>query len=97
MSEENKKYELLQDDTVTTPSGETLYRIKALVAIGLLVSPGELGGYVESTQNLDIYGNAWVAGNAWVSGNARVFGNARMFLRNTGTIPGGGKRKTWPK
>ena len=49
---ENKKYELLKDDTITTSSGKTLYRIKALVAIGLLVAPGELGGYIENEKNL---------------------------------------------
>lgn len=49
-----KKYELLKEDTVTTPSGKTLYRIKALVAIGLLASPGDLGGYIENTKNLDM-------------------------------------------
>ena len=90
---ENKKYELLKDDTITTPSGRTLYRIKALVAIGLLVAPGELGGYIEKENNLSfhsnawvygnacVYGNAWVCGNAWVSDDARVSGNARVKER----------------
>ena len=67
-----KKYELLKEDTVTTPSGKTLYRIKALVAIGLLASPGDLGGYIENTKNLDMYGDAWVYGDAQVYGDARV-------------------------
>ena len=69
---ENKKYELVKDDTITTPSGRTLYRIKALVAIGLLVAPGELGGYIETENNLSMSGNAWVYGNAQVYGNAWV-------------------------
>lgn len=73
-----KKYELLKEDTVTTPSGKTLYRIKALVAIGLLVSPGDLGGYIENTKNLDMSGNAWVSGNARVYGDAWVYGDARV-------------------
>jgi len=40
-----KKYELLKDDTVTTPGGQTLYRIRALVDIGDSVKPGDLGGF----------------------------------------------------
>lgn len=53
----NKKYELLKDDT-KTHFGITLYRVKALVSIGLLVSAGDLGGYVQSEKNLDCSGNA---------------------------------------
>ena len=84
MTQTNKKYELLDSDTVTTPSGRVLKRIRALVAIGTLVASGELGGYIETEQNLDVDGDAWVSGNArvsgdaWVSGNARVSGDARV-------------------
>ena len=80
MSDENKKYELVKTDTVTT-SGRTLYRIRALVAIGLLVAPGELGGYVENENNLSLSGNAWVSGDAQVYGNAQVYGDARVKAR----------------
>ena len=82
MTQTNQKYELLDTDTVTTPSGRALKRIRALVAIGSLVAAGELGGYIESEANLDcdgdawVYGNAQVSGDAWVSGNARVSGDA---------------------
>ena len=78
MTQTNQKYELLDHDTVTTPSGLVLKRIRALVAIGSLVAAGELGGYIESEDNLACDGNAWVYGNAWVSGNARVYGDARV-------------------
>ena len=79
---ENKKYELLDNDTVTTWDGRTLKRIRALVAIGSLVAAGELGGYIESENNLSqVYGNAWVSGNAQVYGNARVSGDARVEQR----------------
>jgi hypothetical protein len=74
---EQKKYELLQNDTREF-FGRKLYRIKALVAIGLSVAAGDVGGYVESEKNLSQYGNAWVSGDAQVSGNARVYGNARV-------------------
>ena len=52
---------------------------------------GLLGGYIESENNLDHSGDAWVYGdarvygnarvydNAWVSGNARVYGDAWVY------------------
>jgi len=74
-----KKYELLTDDTVTAPSGATLYRIRSLVAIAALGLPaGELGGYIEAEKNLSHSGNGWVSGNALVSGDAQVSGNAKV-------------------
>ena len=85
MTQTNQKYELLDHDTVTTPSGLVLKRIRALVAIGSLVAAGELGGYIESESNLDCDGDAWVGGNAgvcgdaWVCGNAQVYGDARVY------------------
>lgn len=69
-----KKYELLKDDTKIM-SGRTLYRIKALRDFGN-IEKGDLGGYIESENNLSYYGNAWVYDNARVYGNAEVFGDA---------------------
>lgn len=74
---EAKKYELLQDDTKEF-LGRKLYRIKALVEIGLSVAAGDVGGYVESERNLSQSGDAWVSGNAQVCGDAWVSGNARV-------------------
>ena len=71
-----KKYELLKDDTKEV-SGHTLYRIKALRDFGN-VEKGDLGGYIESKNNLSHYDNAWVFDNAMVFDNARVCGNARV-------------------
>ena len=71
------KYELVETDTKQF-SGITLYRVKALVAIGALVSPGDLGGYIEKEENLSQSDNAWVSDDAWVSGNACVSGDARV-------------------
>ena len=80
-----KKYELVLDDKKEF-LGITLYRIRALVAIGLTVSAGDLGGYIEKEENLSqVSDNAWVSGDArvsgdaWVFDNARVLGNARVF------------------
>ncbi|WP_099347969.1 hypothetical protein [Acetobacter aceti] len=78
---QNTKYELLENDTVTAPNGAKLFRIRALVAIAMIgVSAGDLGGYVESQNNLSVFGNAWVFGNARVFGDAWVSGNARVKL-----------------
>ena len=72
-----KKYELTSE-TVVTPSGRTLHRIKALRDFGA-VRAGDLGGFVESEKNLSHEGLCWVYGNAWVSENARVYGDARVY------------------
>ena len=74
----NKKYEFVDGDTITTPNGKKLKRIRALVAIGLSVAAGDLGGYIESEKNLSTSGNAWVSGDAWVYGDAWVSRNARV-------------------
>ena len=54
------------------------------------ISDGEVGGWIESEDNLSHQSDAWVYGNAkvsgdarvngdaWVSDNARVFGDARV-------------------
>ena len=79
MKEQQKKYELT-DEFIEHWSGKKLYRIKALVSFGVVVA-GQLGGFIESEQNLDqsLSGNAWVYGDAQVSGNAQVYGNARVY------------------
>ena len=81
MTQTNQKYELLDHDTVTTPLGRVLKRIRALVAIGSLVAAGELGGYIESEDNLAWDGDAWVYDNARVYGDARVSGDAWVEQR----------------
>ena len=72
-----RKYELT-DEKITVGS-TTLYRIRALCNIGNLVKIGDLGGFVESEDNLSITGLSWVGGNAQVYGNAQVCGNARVY------------------
>ena len=69
-----KKFERTAE-FVTNVSGKKLFRIKALVAFGV-VEKGELGGFIEKEDNLSHDGNAWVTGNAMLTGNARVTGNA---------------------
>ena len=77
----NQKYEFVEGDEVTTLSGVTLKRIRALVTIGATattpaVNPEDLGGYIQSEANLSETGDAWVHGDAWVYGDARVSDNA---------------------
>ena len=72
----NTKYEFTGETKIVY--GRTLRRIKAIVAIGATVAPGDIGGWIESENNLSVSGNAWVYGKAEVYGNACVFGNARV-------------------
>lgn len=71
-----KKYELTGEKKIYVC--RTLFRIRALKDF-LDVKAGELGGWIESENNLSHIGNAWVSGNAKVSDNAWVSGNAWIF------------------
>ena len=71
-----KRFELTSEFLLNV-FGVKLFKIKALISFGS-VNAGELGGYVETEENLDQSGNAWVSGDAWVSGNAWVYGDARV-------------------
>ena len=79
-----KKYELIPSDK------EGLYRIKALKDFND-VKNGDIGGYIQSENNLSqlaacwIYDNAVVIGKAIVCDNARVHNNAQVC----------GKAKVW--
>ena len=69
------KYEITDE---TEQFGEvTLYRIQALRDFSDVKS-GDLGGWVESENNLSQEGDCWVSGDAWVRGNAQVSGDARV-------------------
>lgn len=79
----NKKYKLLKDDYIKY-IGRTLYRIKALKDFGD-VKAGEIGGYIESENNLSHNGECWVYDDAKVFENAEVYGNA---IINKGYVTG---------
>ena len=64
-----KKYELT--DEIGYYFGRPLHRIRAVRDFGT-VKAGDLGGFIESEQNLSHEGEAWVSGNARVYGNALV-------------------------
>ena len=66
-----KKYELIPSDK------EGLYRIKALKDF-YDVKKGDIGGYIQSENNLSQLGDCWIYDNAKVYGNAVVVGNAKV-------------------
>ena len=76
MNNNNKKYELTNESIKVDE--HTLYRIKALKDFDN-IHAGDLGGWIESENNLSHECYCWVAGNAMVYGNAKVYGNARIF------------------
>ena len=55
-----------------------VYRIKALRDFGN-VKKGDLGGYIESEDNLSHEGTAWIYEDAIVYGNARVYEDAKVL------------------
>lgn len=71
----SQKYELMVRDRTG------LCRIRALRNIPEVgIKAGDVGGYVQSEENLSQEGNCWVFRDAKVYGDARVCGNA--FVKN---------------
>ena len=77
----NMKYRFT--DKSINVGNHTLYMIRALRSFGD-VKAGDLGGYIESEDNLSHEGDCWVFGDdrtsmyAQVSGTARVWGDAQV-------------------
>lgn len=71
-----KKYRLTEETKEV--NGKKLYRIQAIKSFGDVKS-GELGGWIESDDNLSHEGNCWVYDNAQVYENAMVYDNARVY------------------
>ena len=78
-----KKYELLKEDTVDL-RGTILYRIRALRdisengATNKDIKAGELGGYIQTEDNLSQEDGCWVYPGSFVYENARIFGRAQI-------------------
>lgn len=70
-----KKYELTTETLQF--AGHILHRIKALKDFRS-VKAGELGGWIESEENLSQADNAWVYNNAKIFDKARVYGDAAV-------------------
>ena len=93
MSNETKKYELVKSESIVH-NGRTLYRIRALreftISRGVAIKVGDIGGFVESENNLSqedicwifddakVYENAKICGDAKICCDAKVFGNAKI-------------------
>ena len=73
----DRKYELLEDDYIEH-EGKILYRIKALRDFRN-IKAGDVGGYVQSEDNLSHKGDCWVYYNAKVFNNAKIHDNAIIY------------------
>ena len=72
-----KKYELTNEIITIDDDTCVLYRIRALRDIPRYgVKAGDLGGWVQSENNLTHYCDCWVAGNAIIKNGALINGNA---------------------
>ena len=98
-----KKYELLENDFLNI-GGIKLYRIKALIDFEnsiMDVKKGDLGGYIESEENLSQEGNCWIDCDAIVCAKARVIENAIVtgdyHLSRPFTIKGSSCLDSWDK
>ena len=72
-----RKYKLT--DECMQYEGHKLYRIQSLRSFSD-VEEGELGGYIESEDNLSHDGMCWVYEEAKVFGNAKVYNNACVYF-----------------
>lgn len=68
-----KKYEITD---IAHPDNPNLHRIRAVTDLTEDVLAGMLGGYVESYDNLDQEGRAWISEDAIACENAVVCGDA---------------------
>ena len=68
-----KKYEITD---IAHPDNPNLHRIRAVTDLTEDVLAGMLGGYVESRDNLDQDGRAWISADAIACENAVVCGDA---------------------
>lgn len=71
-----KKYEITEQ---AHPRYPWLHRIRSLVSVNEQISPGQMGGYVESEENLSQDGSCWVHDHAICCEQAAVTKDARLF------------------
>lgn len=75
---QKKKYRLLLEPTFRSQIlGRTIYRIQALIDFSD-VKAGDIGGYVESEENLSHEGDAWIYDNAAVIEGGFVCDDAKV-------------------
>ena len=84
-----KKYELTAEKKINW-LGRELFQIRALISFetitGEEVKAGDLGGYVESENNLSHEEKAWLSGNAEVWGNAKLPMEPLLSSMNTSSV-----------
>ena len=74
-----KKYELIENDFICLDDDYwRAYRIRALVDFAD-VKAGDLGGYIQSEENLAQDGEAWVYEGAIVAGGVKVAGDVKVY------------------
>lgn len=73
-----RKYELLIDQSREFHNS-TIYRIRALKDIDEYIKKGDIGGWVESENNLSHEGTCWIDNNATVCEKARVKDDAYVY------------------
>ena len=76
-----RKYKILKDNykKICIDNIDIIvYRIKALKDFGD-VKKGDIGGYVQSKENLSQLGNCWIYNNAIVSENAKIEDNVKIY------------------
>lgn len=76
-----KKYKIVKSKSIVY-NGRTLYRIRALrdfnTVTGETVFKGDLGGFIETENNLSQEGYCWIFNNAKVYDDARVSEDAKI-------------------
>lgn len=75
MEEKRKKYELLQNDFIAFCGGKA-YRVRYLVDIPGVCKAGQLGGYIQSEDNLSHNGTCAVLDKANVIEDAMIIDDA---------------------
>ena len=72
----NQKYEITD---IVHPQYPWLHRIRALRDVREDVHVGDLGGFVQSEENLSQEGQCWVANNAVAAEESYISGDAIMW------------------
>ena len=78
------KYELTTD-TIVNQNGAVLYRIRAIKDFSDIKS-GQLGGYVGSYDNLNLYDDSWIDENSSVSGAVYITDNSYISWSRIYTV-----------
>lgn len=91
-----KKYEITD---IMHPLYPWLHRIRALTSVNEQVKAGELGGYVQSEDNLSQKGGCWIYDRAVCCEDAVVSGEARIcddvMVRGSAFVTGNARMFEW--